>query len=145
MAGESVNLWIPGQPVGKGRPRFGNGRAYTPAPTAKAEKRIAAIASDAMQDAGLEPFTGPVSVIIIARYRIPPSWPKAKREAAERHDFSPGKPDLDNVIKLVLDAIQGVVMEDDVQVAMVEAIKTFSHKPGIVVRCASDTEEGPEQ
>jgi len=133
VAGETVAFRVPGQPIGKGRPRFGNGRAYTPATTAKAERAAAAIASDAMMDAGLDPFTGPVSVVIVARYRIPPSWTKKKQTAARSHEIQPGKPDLDNVVKLILDACNGVTFEDDAQVVMLEAIKTFSDEPGVHV------------
>ena len=138
MARQDLSFWIPGQPIGKGRPRFARGRAYTPGITHRAELNVAAIASDAMIDAGLKPFTAPVSVVIIARYRIPPSWPKAKQAQARIHEVSPGKPDLDNVVKLVLDACNGVCFEDDGQVAWIEAIKTFSDEPGIVVRVAAD-------
>lgn len=144
MAGESVTIWVPGHPKGKGRPRVGGGRIYTPPDTAREEKRVAAIASDAMQTAGLDPFVGPVSIVLVARYRIPPSWSKAKQVEARGHKFSPGKPDLDNVLKLALDALNGVVFDDDAQVAMIEAIKTFSDEPGIYIRARSDTEAGIE-
>lgn len=138
MARQDLSFWIPGQPIGKGRPRFAKGRAYTPPVTHRAERMVAAIASDAMITAGLEPFTAPVSCVIIARYRIPPSWTKAKQAQAATHAIAPGKPDLDNVIKLVLDACNGVCFEDDAQVAWIEAIKTFSDEPGILVRFSAD-------
>jgi Holliday junction resolvase RusA-like endonuclease len=138
MARKDLTFWIPGQPIGKGRPRFARGRAYTPPITHRAQVKVAAIASGAMIEAKLEPFTAPVSVIIVARYRIPPSWTKAKRVEAETHAIVPGKPDLDNVIKLVLDACNGVCFEDDAQVAWIEAIKTFSDEPGIMVKLSAD-------
>ena len=138
MARQDLTFWIPGQPIGKGRPRFAKGRAYTPPATKKEEMKVAAIASGAMIEAGLEPFTAPVSCVIVARYRIPPSWTKAKKIQAEQHSIPPGKPDLDNVIKLVLDACNGVIFEDDAQVCWIEAIKTFSSEPGVVVRFSAD-------
>lgn len=142
MARQDLTFWIPGQPIGKGRPRFAKGRAYTPPTTHRAEKLVAAIASDAMMSAGFEPFTASVSVLIVARYRIPPSWTKAKKAQAEAHDIAPGKPDLDNVVKLVLDACNGVCFEDDAQVARIEAIKTFSEEPGVLVRLSADEKKG---
>ncbi len=66
MARQDLSFWIPGQPIGKGRPRFARGRAYTPGITHRAELKVAAIASDAMIDAGLKPFTAPVSVVVKA-------------------------------------------------------------------------------
>jgi Holliday junction resolvase RusA-like endonuclease len=59
-------FFAPGQPIGKGRPRFGNGRAYTPARTLNYEKYVAAIASDRMQELKQAPTTGPCSVHIVA-------------------------------------------------------------------------------
>ena len=138
MARQDLSFWIPGQPIGKGRPRFARGRAYTPPITHRAEMKVAAIASGAMIEAGLKPFTAPVSCVIVARYRIPPSWTKAKQADAQAHKIVPGKPDLDNVLKLILDACNGVCFEDDAQVAWIEAIKTFSDEPGIMVRFAAD-------
>lgn len=95
-----------------------------------------------MLDLGADPFLGPVSVVIVARYRIPPSWPKKKQMAARLHEIQPGKPDLDNVAKLILDAINGVVFEDDAQVCWIEAIKTFSDQPGVHVMVRAEERGG---
>ena len=102
-------FFAPGQPIGKGRPRFGNGRAYTAARTVNYEKYVAAIASDRMQELKQAPTTGPCSVHIVARMEIPKSWPKKKQAQAENHEISPGKPDLDNIAK----TLNRVVLADD--------------------------------
>lgn len=121
-----VDFWLKGQPVGKGRPRFTKqGRAYTPAKTKEYEHRLAAAASDAMQDLNLEPATGKCRVHVLAQFEIPKSWPKKRREAATRGEVSPGRPDIDNLVKIALDAINGVVFEDDAQVYMVQAMKRY--------------------
>jgi Holliday junction resolvase RusA-like endonuclease len=121
-----VDFWLKGQPVGKGRPRFTKqGRAYTPAKTKEYEHRLAAAASDAMQDQGLEPWTGKCKVGVLAQFEIPKSWPKKRREAATRYEVHPGRPDIDNLVKIALDAINGVVFEDDAQVYMVQAMKRY--------------------
>ncbi len=121
-----VDFWLKGQPVGKGRPRFTKqGRAYTPAKTKEYEHRLAAAASDAMQDQGLEPWTGKCKVGVLAQFEIPKSWPKKRREAAVRYEVHPGRPDIDNLVKIALDAINGVVFEDDAQVYMVQAMKRY--------------------
>lgn len=121
-----VDFWLMGQPVGKGRPRFTRqGRAYTPAKTKDYEHKLAAVASDAMQDLGYEPATGKCQVHVLAQFEIPKSWPKKRREAATRGEVSPGKPDIDNVVKIVLDSINGVVFNDDSQVHRIVATKKY--------------------
>jgi Holliday junction resolvase RusA-like endonuclease len=115
-----------GQPVGKGRPRFTRqGRAYTPQKTRDYEHKLAASASDAMQDLGLEPTSSKCRMHILAQFEIPKSWSKKRREAATRGEVSPGRPDIDNVVKIALDAINGVVFEDDAQVHKVIATKRY--------------------
>lgn len=119
---------VPGHPVGKGRPRFARGRAYTPETTRKAEHRVAAIASDAMLEAGIKPVRCPVRVQIIAWFEPRKSWSKKKRLDALGNEIRPGKPDLDNIAKLILDAINGVVFEDDEQVVELLIKKEFSDR-----------------
>ena len=121
-----VDFWLKGQPVGKGRPRFTRqGRAYTPAKTKEYEHRLAAAASDAMQDLNLEPATSKCRVHILAQFEIPKSWSKKRREAATRGEVSPGRPDIDNIVKAVLDACNGVTFEDDAQVDRIIATKRY--------------------
>jgi Holliday junction resolvase RusA-like endonuclease len=127
-------FFAPGQPIGKGRPRFGKGRTYTPARTVNYEKYVAAIASDRMQELKQAPTTGPCSVHIVARMEIPKSWPKKKQAQAENHEISPGKPDLDNIAKTVLDALNGICYEDDAQVVILSVTKCYSCEPGVMVR-----------
>ena len=121
-----VSFWLRGQPIGKGRPRFTRqGRAYTPAKTKEYEHRLAAVASDAMIDIKQDPITVPCKLYVLAQFEIPKSWSKKRREAATRGEVSPGRPDIDNVIKIALDAINGVVFEDDAQVDRIIATKRY--------------------
>jgi Holliday junction resolvase RusA-like endonuclease len=98
------------------------------------EKYVAAIASDRMQELKQAPTTGPCSVHIVARMEIPKSWPKKKQALAESNEISPGKPDLDNIAKTVLDALNGVCYEDDAQVVILSVTKCYSREPGVMVR-----------
>ena len=121
-----VDFWVKGQPVGKGRPRFTRqGRAYTPQKTRDYEHKLATAASDAMQDLGLEPATGKCRVYLLAQFEIPKSWSKKRKEAATRGEIIPGRPDIDNLIKAILDACNGVTFEDDAQVEKVMATKRY--------------------
>jgi Holliday junction resolvase RusA-like endonuclease len=125
---------IPGPPKGKGRARFvkATGRAYTPADTASYENLVKVLAMQAM--AGQPPLEGPVRVDLYASYPIAASWPKKKKaDAAAGTWRCTVKPDIDNVLKAVWDAINGVVFKDDAQVVQVTAIKRFSETPGVAV------------
>ena len=96
----SYSLIIPGDPVPKGRPRVYRGHGVTPSRTRIAESRIRADFMAKYPDG--EPFDGPVKVVV-------EFW-KAKR----------GRPDLDNLVKLVTDALNGVAYRDDEQIQTVE-------------------------
>jgi Holliday junction resolvase RusA-like endonuclease len=87
-----------------------------------------------MQELKLAPLTGSCCVHIVARMEIPKSWPKKKQAQAENNEISPGKPDLDNIAKTVLDALNGVCYEDDAQVVILSVTKCYSREPGVMVR-----------
>ena len=119
-----IHIKLDGQPVGKGRPRFTKtGHTYTPDRTRKYERRLAEVASDAMIDRGLDPITRPCTVFIIATFK--------KLQAQEQRIF-PGRPDIDNVAKIALDAINGVVFEDDDQVCGLEVQKKYG-EPSLII------------
>lgn len=103
---------IPDQPIGKGRPRVVNGHAYTPERTRIHEDKIALLARNALMLAGDEPFSGLVSISI---------WFYLPNRRSE--------PDIDNLIKAVLDGLNGVAYADDKQVIAVHAYKHFDSRP----------------
>ena len=119
-----IAFTIPGEPVGKGRPRMTRaGHAFTPAKTWNAEAHVKLLAGQAMQ--GREPIAIPVHVAIEVECLIPKSWPRKRHALAVLNVERPGKPDLDNVAKLILDALNGVALVDDKQVASIYATKKF--------------------
>lgn len=126
---------VPGQPVGKGRPRAssrgGFVRMYTDAKTLSYEQVIAKQARYAMGP--LEVLATPISMRIVSLYSIPVSWSKRKQQLALNGELIPGKPDLDNVAKAVLDALNGVVYQDDKQVIRLVIEKSYSFEPRIEV------------
>lgn len=57
---------------------------------------------------------------------IPVSWSKSKKESAIRGDVLPTtKPDIDNLAKCVLDALNGIAYRDDNQVVRLESSKFY--------------------
>lgn len=124
---------VEGEPQGKARPRFSrkSGTVYTPAKTAKYEKEI----RQAFLDAGgkMIPEGSYAIVIMNAYFEIPKSYAKGKRLACERNINRPDKkPDIDNVLKVVLDALNKVAYEDDKQVTEVICRKWYSRSSGFI-------------
>jgi Holliday junction resolvase RusA-like endonuclease len=131
----AIYFVVPGAPYGKGRPRAssrgGFVRLYTPAATVAYEGEIARLAEIARAEWPV--MATPMSLRVIAHHPIPVSWPKKKQQAALAGDLIPGKPDLDNVAKAVLDALNGVIYLDDKQVVRLVAEKKYSFEPRVEV------------
>lgn len=132
----NVSFTIPGNPQGKGRPRFstrgGFVRAYTPQKTASYEEAVRFELARAMR--GKRPAEAPVSLTIVARVPVPGSWSKVRRERALAGEIRPTvKPDLDNIEKIVLDAMNGGAFPDDAYVVSCSKTKIYSENPGVTV------------
>ena len=69
------------------------------------------------------PIETSVAISIEFFFEIPSSWSKKKKEAAGWHT---SKPDIDNLIKGVLDGLNGVAYKDDMQVVKISARKQYS-------------------
>ena len=125
----SFRMVIEGVPVPKGRPRFGRGHVYTPLKTKNAEALISTVGKKMM--AGKKPFTGPVKVDATFMVDVPKSWPK-KRQGMPINDIllptSARVGDVDNLLKTVTDAINGIVYEDDRQIITATATKLYTAK-----------------
>lgn len=131
-----IEFFVPGAPVGKGRPRAARRGAgvvmFTPEKTANYSAMVADHARVAM--AGQPLLTGPLEACLDMQFPIPASWSKAHKAAALAGTELPtSKPDIDNVAKAILDACNGVVFRDDAQVVMLTATKQFSETPGVRV------------
>lgn len=118
-----TTVTIHGDLHGKGRPRFANGHAYTPETTRRYEGKIQA----AWVLAHGKRIDGPVAVHITAYQTLPKRASKALREAVAAGKAWPlRKPDVDNVIKIVLDALNGYAYNDDTQVVRLYADKMYT-------------------
>jgi Holliday junction resolvase RusA-like endonuclease len=126
-----VTYSVEGDPVGKQRPRFSRGRTYTPKKTVDYESLIASKASQAMGSS--EPLQTPVAIFIWISHAIPASYSKKRKEACLNGLDWPKKPDLDNVAKVFLDAMNGIVYKDDVQVVKLRVSKRYDTNSGVDV------------
>lgn len=137
MTPRMLSFVIHGKPEGKDRPRFARTtkgvRTFTSAKTRIYETAVGHAARAAMR--GDPPLAGAIEVSINAHYAVPASWSRIKRERALCDEIRPTtKPDLDNVAKGVLDALNGVAYADDAQVVMLRATKIYATHPGVFVR-----------
>lgn len=127
-----ITFSIPGVPAGKRRPRFARMgefvRTYQPKEDARRENLIALAYREAAADMPLH--DGPVEIDIEAVYVPPQSW-------SQRKKLNPGpktsKPDLDNVVKSVLDGLNGVAFADDSQIVRQSARKRYGAANEIIV------------
>lgn len=117
---------VVGKIKGKERPRFStvNGymRSYTPKGTRAYE--------GAIKEAFRYNCSGfdkkPVSVEIYAFFKIPKSYTKKRSLECLTGVYCDKKPDGDNVLKIVCDALNGVAYDDDKQVVSAKVIKKWT-------------------
>ena len=126
-----------GEPRGKGRPRFSKVgpyvRPHTPEDTASYENLIQVEFRRQCGDVFWEAKT-PVKIIIIALYGVPASTSKKKRaEMLDRIVRPTKKPDADNLVKVVMDALNHVAWYDDAQVVDIDVRKYYGEQPLIKI------------
>ena len=126
-----MKFTIPGDPRGKQRPRFSRrtGTTYTPTETVAYEKEVRAL----FLKAGGRKNDGPVALDITAFYKIPKSATRAERERMSAGEPPQKKPDLDNIMKIIMDGLNGAAYNDDKQVVKVTAAKEYSEAPRVEV------------
>lgn len=142
MTAAFVAFLVPGPPVGKGRPRAApGGRVHSPKGTIEAESRVHVYGRQAMGETAPWPAGTPVALTIEAVFPIAVSWSKRKREAARAGSIRPTRtPDPDNIVKLVSDALEGVLWVNDNQIVDVAVRKTFGDVPGMWISARAITE-----
>lgn len=127
-----LKFTVPGEPVGKGRPRFTrSGHTYTPQKTANYETLMRLAFQENFPD--FAPWECPVEVYMTAYLSIPKSFSKKKHQQAVDQLIRPTrKPDTDNLAKCK-DALNGVAWKDDSQVVTEHVMKYYSDRPRLEV------------
>lgn len=126
---------VPGNPQGKGRPRFTKvgeyTKAFTPKQTVVYENLVKV--SYLQECKGIK-FKGPIYAHILAYFQIPKSVSKKAREIMEE-GYVPfiHKIDADNLAKSILDALNGIAYDDDRQVAVLTVVKQYGENPRVEV------------
>ena len=123
---------IPGRVQSKQRARFNvkNGRVYTMRQTVEYESYVKACYTDYMNQFGWKPFKGPIKANIEVFIQVPKSDSKKLKEAKLSGKIRPQiKPDVDNLCKTILDALNGLAYEDDKQVVECVIKKFYATEP----------------
>jgi len=129
----TVVFVIPGVARGKQRPRATRtGRVYTPKQTVNQEAYIKMLAATAMR--GLAPFVGPLEATFSISVAIPKSFTRQQRKLIDEGNLYPtSKPDIDNVVKLLCDAMNGIVYGDDKQIVDLYVSKIYEDSASTTV------------
>lgn len=136
-----IRIVVPGTPRGLERNRHRIVRKkdggqfvsnYLPAQSAATQAIIRKYGEDAMQ--GRAPLDCPLDVRIAAYMPIPASWSKVKKgmaaHGAIRHT---GRPDADNLVKLIGDSLNAVCWRDDSLISDCTIFKRYSERPRVVI------------
>lgn len=122
---------VNGQPKGKGRPRFTkNGHVYTPESTRIYEEEIKIRYKEKYKN---EMLNGNIAVEVFINKK-PASYLGIKKYNKLLGKYCNIKPDTDNVVKAVLDALNGIAYADDKNVVELYAVKKYSTESSVVVR-----------
>ena len=125
---------IPMKPTGKGRPRLGGGGVvYTPTKTKAYENFIKACYVE--QCDGVHFGDKYIELEVVAYMPVLTKFKKAEKEAALRGEIKPtGKPDADNILKAILDALNEFAYDDDRYIYKVTIERIYDENPRTEVR-----------
>lgn len=127
-----IQFKIPGPPVGKARPRVvrmknGASVSFTPDKTVQYEELVRQRFQAAAKGCRF-PDDSALRATIISGYPIPASKAKNKKQQAAMlaGTIRPTKkPDGDNIIKIICDALNGIAYRDDSQIVEMIVLKQY--------------------
>ena len=125
-----IKFTVYGPPKPQARHRTGKGFSYDP--SAKIKENFAIIAQQSRPDV---PLSGPLRMVLTFYFPRPKSHYRTGKRSSELKDNMPqyytckGRNDWDNLGKLVCDALNGIMFEDDGQIASAAVTKWYSTTP----------------
>ena len=124
-----VKFHINTRPTPKQRPRLGKGgKVYTPNST-KVFEEICRLSYGNRYYFDKEY----ISIKIVFKFKVPKSYSKKKYSEAIEGKIRPSTNDTDNLLKSVLDGLNGKAWKDDRYIYRIEAEKIFADKDCIEV------------
>ena len=129
-----------GEAVGKGRPRVTArggkfAHAYTPKRTKDFEEAIRfEFMASTCEKMPVYPREQALKAEVLIGCSIPKSYTKKKQALCRDRVIAPNKkPDIDNILKAVFDALNGYAFEDDCQIVQVKSEKVYATEPFVEV------------
>ena len=121
-----IKFTVPGEPVGKGRPRVTMRGTYTPEKTARYENLVS-LEYQSQCGRFQFPDDAMLDMRIIAYCGIPKSASKKRKILMRSGAIRPTKkPDADNILKLVADSLNCVAYRDDSQIVDCQIRKFYA-------------------
>jgi len=128
----TIKFKVLGEPKGKQRPRLckirGRSIVYTPKQTTEYEQKIRA--SYKRLTSENFPQGIPLEIKITALFSIPKRF---RKKALNGEILPTKKPDSDNIIKIILDALNDTAYFDDSQVCGINFVKKYGETPQIII------------
>lgn len=122
---------------GKGRPRFDSrGHAYTPDTTRAYEELVRL----RYRQATKQPPTSSAVYVEVVAWLVPAESLSKKKRLELLENPPMKKPDIDNIAKIILDALNGVAWVDDKQVVKLNICKLWGHSEKISVFIVTEEE-----
>ena len=128
-------LEVPGKVIGKGRPRLNTytGVVYTPTKTKDYETLVEQYFL--LKYPRFKILEGRLKVSILAYFAIPKSTKKSDINEMLENNISPTKkPDIDNIVKIVLDSMNRFAFKDDIQITKLEVEKRYGLEEKVCIK-----------
>lgn len=137
----TIAFTIPGEAVPWARAGARGAQRFTPPKQRSYAGALKMFCQNAMR--GRAPLDGPVELSVLAIY----AWPKSmspRKRALPGAEWKTSRPDVDNLAKIVADALNTVAWGDDAQVASKHEWKKYGDVPCLQVRIRSLLEEAEQ-
>lgn len=137
LTGKSIHLFIPGNPVPQGRPRACiRGKHASVYEDAKSRdwKKTIAVHAQSYLDNGKGPVDIRFWTLIDTAIKLQVEFRllRPKSVSVKKRPEPTTRPDLDNLIKAVKDALNGVIWRDDSQIIeYLKVRKIYDNPPGV--------------
>ena len=126
---------VPGKVIGKGRSRLNSytGVVYTPTKTKDYESLVEQYFL--LKYPRFKTLEGRIKVSIIAYFSIPKATKKSDINEMLDNNISPTKkPDIDNIVKAVLDSMNKFAFKDENQITKLEVEKKYALEDKIYIK-----------
>ena len=127
---KDIEIYIPGNPVAQGRPKFARRGAhvttYDPDKSRDWKNYVKMTVAEDVQ----APFPAGMPLVMSVQFHLL----RPASISAKKRPFPTVKPDVDNLVKGIKDALTGIAWVDDCQVIRLYASKEYTDKPGVSIR-----------